>query len=99
MGTLTAKEQEALNELKYVLDLSGFHRNVAYNVIGIYKPAAMKKVVGPGVRKIKYDSILALTACIKEALATGEYPDCIIPEKETEQLSKLYNDYLLKQTH
>lgn len=99
MGNLTEEESAALQELKYVLDLSGFHCNVAYSIIGIFRPATLKKVVGPGIRRMKLDAILNMTNCIKEALATGEYPECIDPENEYAQLRTLYNDYILKQTH
>ena len=91
MEILTADEQKAIYELQYVLDLSGFRHNIAYDVIGIQSPAVFSMKRSPGTRQLHYEAIVAMTECIKEELATGKYPSCIDREHEQEQLQKLFD--------
>lgn len=94
METKTDNEQAAMDELQYVLDLSGFRHNIAYNIIGIQSPAIFRSRVNPGIRQLMLDNIQDMTDCIKEQLATGEYPDAIDRENEEAQLTELFNNYI-----
>ena len=88
-------DEELLTELAYVLDLSGFNHNIAYDSIGLHYPGFFLTIKNPGARQMMRETIEGLVGCLKEALATGNYPECIDREHEPEQIKELYDNWII----
>ncbi len=88
-------DEELLAELAYVLDLSGFYHNIAYDVIGLSYPGYFLTIENPGKRQAMRENIEDMLACLMEALATGNYPESIERDRESDQIKELYNNWVL----
>lgn len=95
MRPLTDEEQTAFYNLQYVLDLSGFRCNYAYDIIGIQSTAiyAMRKT--PGIKKAMMDRLLDMTECLKQELEKGISPASIDRTNEKKQLQEIFDNYII----
>lgn len=85
---LTEEEMKVIDDLHYLLDLSGFSRLYAYTVIGT-SPYGISKLKNPMRKQLRIESVSLMIRALRSELKTGKYPMCVEPTrgKQIEQLS------------
>ena len=84
---LTEEEMKVIDDLHYLVDLSGFARRYAYTAMGTSPYGISKK--NTRRRQLRLESVSAMVRALRSELKTGKYPMCVEPTKgkQIEQLS------------
>ena len=85
---LTEEEMKVIDDLHYLLDLSGFSRMYAYTVMGT-SPYGISKIKNTRRRQLRLEYVSAMVRALRSELKTGKYPMCVehTRGKQIEQLS------------